>query len=256
MDQFECLDVIDVRGPEALAFLQSQFAADLNTVADGQLRWAALLNAQGRVLHVVGAWRAAVDQWWLLVPFGRGDELFGALKAMVFRRKVKVERRAELHVVADAGGVDLGFASLRVALGADSAGAVWNLELCDAAVEAGLVWIDAGAVGKHLAHSLQLQRFDAFSVKKGCYPGQEIVARTHFLGRNKRVLVRLRSPGAGSWQVGDTVYNGDVAVGEVASSGRVAALAVLTNSPGPDDSIQVGADRSKVMVVEGISDAV
>ena len=40
---------------------------------------------------------------------------------------------------------------------------------------------------------LSQHRLAAFSVKKGCYPGQEIVARTHFLGRAKRGLVRVRA---------------------------------------------------------------
>ena len=40
---------------------------------------------------------------------------------------------------------------------------------------------------------LSLQRLHAFSVKKGCYPGQEIVARTHFLGRAKRGLASFAS---------------------------------------------------------------
>src|SRR5690606_27985983 len=38
---------------------------------------------------------------------------------------------------------------------------------------------------------LSLDHLRAYSVKKGCYPGQEIVARTHFLGQAKRGLVRL-----------------------------------------------------------------
>lgn len=38
-------------------------------------------------------------------------------------------------------------------------------------------------------------------MKKGCYPGQEIVARTHFLGQVKRGLMRLQ--GSGSGQLGD-----------------------------------------------------
>jgi tRNA-modifying protein YgfZ len=41
---------------------------------------------------------------------------------------------------------------------------------------------------------LGLERLCAYSVKKGCYPGQEIVARTHFLGQAKRSLARLAAP--------------------------------------------------------------
>ena len=256
MNPVESFDVVDVRGLDALAFLQGQFAADLNSVADGQLRWAALLNPQGRVLHLVGAWRTASDQWWLLVPCGRGDELVASLRGMVFRRKVKLERRADLHVVPDDGGVALGFGNLRVGLGADAADIAWTGTVRDAAVEAGLALIDQRAAGRHLAHALRLDRFDAFSVKKGCYPGQEIVARTHFLGRNKRALVRLSADDSVAWQSADRVWIGDTDSGEIASAGSGSALAVLTTLPAADDALRVGESRSIVMLAEGYSDTI
>ncbi|HZX80401.1 MAG TPA: tRNA-modifying protein YgfZ, partial [Lysobacter sp.] len=56
---------------------------------------------------------------------------------------------------------------------------------------------------------LSLQRFPAFSVRKGCYPGQEIVARTHFLGRAKREAVLFEclqgDPGDAALQASDGV---------------------------------------------------
>jgi folate-binding protein YgfZ len=62
--------------------------------------------------------------------------------------------------------------------------------------EAGIAWLPPAASEKHLAHALGLQRLPALSLKKGCYPGQEIVARTHYLGRNKRALHLLHIGGA------------------------------------------------------------
>jgi folate-binding protein YgfZ len=47
--------------------------------------------------------------------------------------------------------------------------------------------------GSHTAHMLGLDRIQALSLGKGCYPGQEIVARTHYLGQSKRRLGRLRT---------------------------------------------------------------
>jgi folate-binding protein YgfZ len=70
-----------------------------------------------------------------------------------------------------------------------------------------------------------LLRLDAFSVKKGCYPGQEIVARTHFLGRAKRGLARIRAAGA---QPGDPLLGpDDREAGTVIASVGADALAVL-----------------------------
>ena len=65
---------------------------------------------------------------------------------------------------------------------------------------------------------LSLERLHAYSVKKGCYPGQEIVARTHFLGQAKRGLVLFEAaqdPG-----VGTNVDIGATALGQVVSIAR------------------------------------
>ncbi len=60
---------------------------------------------------------------------------------------------------------------------------------------------------------LSLDRLQAYSVKKGCYPGQEIVARTHFLGKAKRALALFESASPPS--PGDKVGDGSRDLGEV-----------------------------------------
>ena len=55
----------------------------------------------------------------------------------------------------------------------------------------GLPRLDASQQEQWTPQQLSLERLRAFSVSKGCYPGQEIVARTHFLGKAKRGLVAL-----------------------------------------------------------------
>jgi folate-binding protein YgfZ len=57
----------------------------------------------------------------------------------------------------------------------------------------GLPRLRATDIDTHTPQRLGLDRLQAYSVKKGCYPGQEIVARTHFLGQGKRGLRRLQS---------------------------------------------------------------
>ncbi|MBK9656282.1 MAG: tRNA-modifying protein YgfZ [Rhodanobacteraceae bacterium] len=58
-------------------------------------------------------------------------------------------------------------------------------------LELDIPWIVAATSERFLPQMLGLQRLQAFSLRKGCFPGQEVVARTHFLGRVKRRLVRL-----------------------------------------------------------------
>jgi folate-binding Fe-S cluster repair protein YgfZ len=77
---------------------------------------------------------------------------------------------------------------------------------------------------------LNLDLLDGISFSKGCYTGQEIIARTQHLGRIKRRLYRLQLP-SGDWRVGQQVHLSDGRGGrlvEVARSGDgFEALAVL-----------------------------
>jgi len=86
---------------------------------------------------------------------------------------------------------------------------------------------------------LSLDRLNAYSVKKGCYPGQEIVARTHFLGQAKRGLVRLVAEHAITPEAGAQVNEGSP-LPLVACSGHE-ALTVLALDTAPDAQIRIGA---------------
>ena len=72
---------------------------------------------------------------------------------------------------------------------------------------------------------LSLERLRAFSVKKGCYPGQEIVARTHFLGQAKRGLALLET--TVPVEAGSEVRDGERPLGTVCCATANLALAVL-----------------------------
>jgi folate-binding protein YgfZ len=67
---------------------------------------------------------------------------------------------------------------------------------------------------------LNLDLLGAVSFRKGCYPGQEIVARTQNLGRIKRRLFRYRVSGNGLPAPGDDLLLGEAKVGEVVRSAR------------------------------------
>ena len=86
-----------------------------------------------------------------------------------------------------------------------------------------------------VAQMLNLDLIDGISFTKGCFTGQEIIARTQHLGRIKRRMYRLRLP-AGGWTVGQAVRLADGRSGrltELASAGAgFEALAVLNLEPG------------------------
>jgi folate-binding protein YgfZ len=246
--------VIELVGPDAAAFAQAQLMNDVRLLEDLHWQWTGWLNPKGRVIALGALLRFAPDRFWLLLPDHPAATLCEALARMVFRSKVKLQARGDLasrsrdepidaaargrrfggdaareHVVLDWGGerprwLEVGPAPAVTPGDADEE-AAWRVE----DLAHGLPRLPGAAIAKWTPQMLGLARINAFSVKKGCYPGQEIVARTHFLGQAKRGLRRLQSPVP---LVAGTALSGpDGELGEIlcaaSSRGRHEALAVL-----------------------------
>lgn len=97
-------------------------------------------------------------------------------------------------------------------------------------IRAGLPQVYAATCEMFVAQMLNLDLIGGISFSKGCYTGQEIIARTQHLGRIKRRMFRLRLP-AGAWALGQTVHLTDGHNGRLtelaAIEGGFEALAVL-----------------------------
>lgn len=243
--------VIALQGPDALAFAQAQFANDLTPLADGQWQWSAWLSAKGRVIALFMLCRIDEQTLWLVLADGRAHVLAQQLQRFVFRRKVKVVVREDLRVTgcfaapAIAHGnrldaqpahtdFDLGAPGLprTLRIRAQAAGEPGFAEQGDFAsrwreadLRLGLPRLDDSAVELWTPQQIGLDRLAAYSVKKGCYPGQEIVARTHFLGKAKRVAQLLAVPPG--TPAGAELQHAGQAAGTLASVGGGLALAVL-----------------------------
>ena len=215
--------LLQVSGPEAAAFLQAQTMNDVLTLTTGQWQWNGWLNPKGRVIALFALLKAADEQFLAILPDFPAAELLPRLQRFVFRARV------QLQVVADlACAVDIGVEPRQEAGQVlDFSGDGGQRRLLLLPVASPLLGdpdpeTDARWYGMDLAHGLprlpesqreawtpqmlSLERLSAFSLKKGCYPGQEIVARTHYLGQAKRQLVRLAGTtlAAGSEILDDT----------------------------------------------------
>ncbi len=92
-------------------------------------------------------------------------------------------------------------------------------------IESGVPWIGIEQSEKYTPHMLNLDLLDGISLDKGCYTGQEIVARTHYKGATKRRTVRLRSDEPVS--VGDKLSADDRDIGDVLNVAGNDLLAVV-----------------------------
>jgi len=141
----------------------------------------------------------------------------------------------------------------KIAAPADAAAAKhieeqWRL----ADIRAGLPQVYAATSEAFVAQMLNLDLLDGISFTKGCYTGQEIIARTQHLGRIKRRLFRLSLP-SGTWKVGQALRLADGRQGRltevIESAGRTEALAVLSVEAGVTGAAG-GADAPGELLVD------
>lgn len=195
---------IEARGPDAFDFLQNQLSADLRGLDTGETRLSAWCNPKGRVICLLRV-RSADGGYALLLPSELADEVLRRLTTFRFRAKV------ELRTVP-ATAEDL---ALSEPLNE------WRL----ANLRAGIVEIGAEQSEAFTPHMLNLDLLGAVSLDKGCYPGQEIVARTYYRGATKRRCLRFESGDPVS--PGTKVSDGARDLGEVVNAIGTDLLAVV-----------------------------
>lgn len=163
---------VNVRGDDALTFLQGQLTNDLAQLKQGQIMLAAWCNPKGRVICLLRV--SAIDGGYrLALPAELAEPVQKRLAMFRFRAKVEFEP----GTIAPAD------------LGAGNSIADWRV----ANLHAGIPEIRTRQSEEFTPHMLNLDLLDAVSFDKGCYTGQEIVARTHYRGATKRRMFRFES---------------------------------------------------------------
>ena len=238
--------VVTLSGRDAVAFAQAQFMSDVAALAPGHWHWSGWLTPKGRVIALFAVLRRDVESLYVLLHDADPAAFVSSLQRLVFRSKVmigidrdahvsgalripSVARGHEAHIDGDAIELDLGTdahpRTLQVGPTAapsdPDAHARWRA--LDMAF--GLPRLPADQADSWTPQQLSLDRLRAFSVRKGCYPGQEIVARTHFLGQVRRGLVALRAPDAAP-RAGDVQQDGNT-IGRLVCAAQDLRLAVL-----------------------------
>lgn len=222
-------DIIEVSGAERLAFLHALTTQHVESLKPGVAATALILSPTGHIEHAL----YGVDDGTAFLAWtepGRGAELVSFLDSMRFAMRVQVRVRDDLSLAwaghqveldpawtvrdSDLGGVEVFLP--RGAQLQDTVG-MWAFEAQRIAAGVPRIFVDTdhktipneiGLVGTHL--------------EKGCYRGQETVARVHTLGRPPRRLVQLHLDGSMSElpSVGAPLQLGDKTVGFVGSSAR------------------------------------
>lgn len=119
----------------------------------------------------------------------------------------------------------------------------------------GLAWVTAATSDEFIPQMLALHRTGAVSFKKGCYTGQEVVARMQYLGKLKRQLYRLafelaEAPAAGTpcYLPGARQNCGHVVMSAAVSDSAAEALVVLTEEGAASPTLCFGEDADETAV--------
>ncbi len=182
-------DFVGVVGPDAADYLQRMVSNDVEALAVGDACPALLLTAKARVIAPLVVWRRGEEDFLVLTEPGLGDRVREELVRLRFRARCEIA--AEEHESVLVLGGDAGFATdwpgAREALDSDLAPTLDAGELELRRIEAGVPrWgheiderilpAEAGLDETHISFS------------KGCYPGQEPIARLHYRGHANREL--------------------------------------------------------------------
>lgn len=185
---------IELSGPDAAAYAQAQFCNDVDALPVGGAQLNAWLNPDGRIRALFHLLRPADDRFALVLRGGDAMALVRPLRMFVLRLKTKVEAVERAVAALDPGEAppDDAFtfavdderraALLLPGVAAPEATPQQFDAWTRADIEAGLPWLPPHALDAVLPSWLDLARLGGISQKKGCYPGQEIVARLHFRG--------------------------------------------------------------------------
>jgi hypothetical protein len=252
------LTALAVRGPDAAAFLQGQLSQDMDLLAERGALFAGLHNAQGRCLALLRLFHLGSDQILLLLPAELSDGVRALLSRFVLRSRVKIEdARGSWRIYGISGPDAEAAAETRVHLPLDAAGlrqlivappgeplpqghmasrAAWRVE----DIEAGLPEVLQATAGEFVAQMLNLDAIGAIAFDKGCYTGQEIIARAHYRGQVKRRMQLFHTDSTTMLAPGQRVSLGDgrraqVVMAELIEEGGQEFLAVSTPPAAPGE---------------------
>lgn len=256
--------LLRVSGEDAQTFLQNLFSNDIREADNGGVQLSSFNNAKGRMLASLLVWREG-DDYLLQLHASLTGAICKKLSMYVLRSKVKIadisaERvllgvaGAQAQAALEAAGLSLPAAPMRVLHTADAsvlqreagrfqivttparAETLWPALAGKAQpagspcwdwldIRAGIPFIRSETSEAFVPQMVNFEVIGGVNFKKGCYPGQEVVARMHYLGKPKRRMYRARimveTPPVPGMEVFSAAHEGQ-ACGQIVSSARAA----------------------------------
>lgn len=224
--------VLTFTGPDVTAFLQGYLTCDLHRLSDGEYHLTALTNLQGRV--AASGWCVEPEpsrvEW--VVHASVAERVVVFMAPYLAFSKTTLARRSDDHVVVGLTGQppapmivdEVAVLQDLIATHETVAERQWQLSC----IEARVALVAAPTSERFLPQMLGLVEADAVDFDKGCYLGQEVVARAQHRGEVKRRLHRFRSEA-------DSAADAVLSPGDVLSdeANRESGVVITATAPGP-----------------------
>jgi tRNA-modifying protein YgfZ len=251
MDELVCLlgdrGIIEVGGADATGFLQRLITNSVLNIPKGEGRYAGLLTPQGKLLcdFFVVPLPGGSDAGYLIDCSGEQTaDLAKRLNLHKMRANIAIEDKSEKFAVAaifggeaaagiegvfyrDTRGPSMGLRVIVTRGGAsaklDGAASRYEAHRIAQGVPKGGVDF---AYGDAFVHDVNLDLMNGVDFKKGCYVGQEVVARVHYRNSARKRIVKIHFDGPAP-APGTQIMAGETNIGNVGSTAGVEGLAMV-----------------------------
>lgn len=256
--------VLRVGGEDAESFLQNLLSNDIREVTPNRAQLSSFNTAKGRMLASFVVWREG-NEYLLQLPRALAEPIRKKLSMYVLRSKVKITDASDERVCLGVAGTEAAtllqklFASLpqriwdvtqadgavivcrgalryQITTPGARAMALWqtlrpSATLAGAGcwdwldIRAGIPFILPATQEAFVPQMVNFEVIGGVNFKKGCYPGQEVVARMHYLGKPKRRMYLARVMSGDAVQAGDELFSAadpEQACGKVVQAARAA----------------------------------
>jgi folate-binding protein YgfZ len=237
---------VRVAGPDAADYLQRMVSNDVEALDVGEASDALLLTPKARVIATLRIWRRGPEDFLLLTEPELGDAVLNELRRMRFAAKCDVEPEEHSSVLVFGGdeGIPNNEYGLpaREVLDADVEPTLGASELERMRIEAGTPRYGHELDDRVLPAEAGLDQTH-ISFTKGCYPGQEPIARLHHRGHPNRLLRKLEVESAAP---GDEILLDDKVVGRVTSAVPGKVLGYVRREVAADAELRIGGASARL----------
>lgn len=257
--------LVQISGEDAATFLQNQITADINDLKLKPWLMAAWCNPKGRILSNFILFQSEINEessFFIMLPSMLKEQIMKRLKMFVLRSKVNIEDAGENHTLLGLYGDNIDTVIneapvlYEIAFTEDIKRNILVLDneqlntlmpaiklACEESdrrhwslldIEGAIPWVISQTTEKFIPQMLNMDLNGGVSFKKGCFPGQEVVARLHYKGNEgKRRLHWIEGETETIPGPGDTLVNandkliGEIVDAEPAKTSSFKALAII-----------------------------